>query len=76
MSIYNKYYSDSAYSTQPLLTRQEIEYIRKLGVVQIGFNNDLLPFSYENINTNIVGILPDILEKVSKKQILNLNMFQ
>lgn len=67
MSIYNKYYSDSAYSTQPLLTRQEIEYIQKLGVVQIGFNNDLLPYSYENINTNIVGILPDILEKISKK---------
>ncbi len=65
--IYNKHYSDSAYSTQPLFTRDEIEYIQKLDSLQVGFYTNMFPFSYIGKNDQPEGILIDIMKKISEK---------
>ncbi|WP_050636251.1 EAL domain-containing protein [Candidatus Stoquefichus sp. SB1] len=71
MELYNQYYSQCAYSTQPLLTREEIEYIQKQKTISIGLFDNLYPYSYVNENHQQAGILIEMMDKISEKTGLN-----
>lgn len=66
MDLFNKHYSNSAYSTQPLLTREEVEYIQKQETIPIGVLTDSFPFAYKD-NIKQDGILIGIMNKISEK---------
>lgn len=66
MELFNRHYSNSAYSTQPLLTREEVEYIQKQDIIPVGVLADAFPFSYAD-ETKQEGILIGILNKISEK---------
>ncbi|WP_049945614.1 EAL domain-containing protein [Candidatus Stoquefichus massiliensis] len=66
MDLFNRYYSNSAYSTQPLLTREEVEYIQKQKTIPVGMLADSFPFAYKD-NNKQDGILIKILNKISEK---------
>lgn len=73
MGIYEKYYSNSSYSTQPLLTHEEIEYIQNIKTIDIAFDEDSFPFSYYSEDNKKEGILIDMLNKMSEKTGLQMN---
>lgn len=67
IGLYNKYYSSSAYSTQPLFTREEVEYVQKQDVIQVGIYEDMFPFSYLDDNHQHKGLLLNLINKISEK---------
>lgn len=64
--LYEEFYSTSAYSTQPLFTRDEVEYIKKSQSIPIGIDSEVFPFSYYD-EQKYKGIYVDLLEKISEK---------
>ncbi|MEA5084095.1 MAG: transporter substrate-binding domain-containing protein [Lachnospiraceae bacterium] len=67
-NLYAKYYSTSASSTKPLLTREEAEFIKRQPVITVGNIQDCSPISYYNPKTQeFSGITIDILNLISKE---------
>ena len=73
MGIYEKYYSNSSYSTQPLLTREEIEQISRTDTIDIAFSSNHFPLSYLDDNHQQEGILIDMMDKISEKTGMKFN---
>lgn len=70
--LYAKYYSTSASTTKPLLTREEAEFIKSQPVITVGNIQDCAPVSYFNPKTQeFSGITIDILNLISKETGLN-----
>ena len=66
--LYAKYYSTSASTTKPLLTREEAEFIKNQPVITVGNIQDCAPVSYYNPKTQeFSGITIDILNLISKE---------
>ncbi|MDD3569522.1 MAG: transporter substrate-binding domain-containing protein [Lachnospiraceae bacterium] len=64
--LYAKYYSTSASTTKPLLTRKEAEFIKSQPVITVGNIKDCAPVSYYNPETQeFSGITIDILNLIS-----------
>lgn len=64
--LYEEFYSTSAYSTQPLFTRNEVEYIKNVQSIPVGIEDELYPFSYDD-DQQRKGIFIELLEKMSEK---------
>lgn len=66
--LYSKYYSTSASTTKPLLTREEAEFINSQSVITIGNIQDCAPIAdYHSKNNEFTGITIDILDLISKE---------
>lgn len=66
--LYAKYYSTSASTTKPLLTREEAEFIKSQPVITVGNIQDCAPVSDYNPETKeFSGITIDILNLISKE---------
>lgn len=64
--LYAKYYSTSASTTKPLLTREEAEFIKNQPVITVGNIQDCAPVSdYDPKTQEFSGITTDILNLIS-----------
>lgn len=59
--LQDKYYSESAYSNQPLLTKEENEYIERYKEIVVGLKADSIPYSYKEAH-KITGLFKGVLD--------------
>lgn len=71
--LQEKYYSENAYSTQPLLTREENDYIKKHKNIVVGLVDNCIPYSYKN-NGKDTGIFYGLLNLISEKTGMNIKI--
>lgn len=69
--LYQKYYGDTS-AMGLAFTREEIEYIRAQKQVNIAFINNRPPFSMENDDGEIEGIIVDLVSRIRESSGLNL----
>ena len=69
--LYQKYYGDTS-AMGLAFTREEIEYIRAQKQVNIAFINNRPPFSMENDDGEIEGIIVDLVSLIRESSGLNL----
>lgn len=65
--LYNKYYRNSSVNSKVLFTREENDFIKKCGIIKIGFIPNRKPFSYINDEGEVDGINVDIIKIIEKK---------
>ncbi len=64
--LYQKYYGESVVSNSPYFTTEEIEFIKSCDGVTIALIPGTKPESYEDEDGNLTGIVPDIMNQISK----------
>lgn len=65
--LYQKYYGEYEAKSEVVFTREEAEYIKEAGTIQVAFIPSRSPFSYVNDEGEIAGITVDILELLSER---------
>ena len=71
--LQDKYYSESAYSNQPLLTREENEYIERYKEIVVGLKADSIPYSYKEAH-KITGLFKGVLDLMGGKSKLSIRI--
>ena len=71
--LQEKYYSESAYSSQPLLTREENYYVNRYKEIVVGIKSDCIPYSYTE-NHKIMGLFKEILDIMDEKSKLSVRL--
>lgn len=59
--LYQRYYGESAASTDVIFTREEAEYIARAGTVKVAYIPFRAPYSSQNKNGDIEGVTVDVL---------------
>lgn len=65
--LYDKYYGNSAVITDTLFTREETEYIKSLGTINVGLLSNRKPLSEEKDDGAAEGITADLMNLIAKK---------
>lgn len=71
--LQDKYYSESAYSNQPLLTKEENEYIERYKEIVVGLKADSIPYSYKEAH-KITGLFKGVLDLMGGKSKLSIRI--
>ncbi|WP_167959287.1 EAL domain-containing protein [Anaerosporobacter faecicola] len=66
MQLYDKYYSTSVTSTQPLFTKAETNYIKNADVKKVGYIKNWYPYSYTNEQGEAAGACIQLCKSLEK----------
>lgn len=73
--LYNKYYSDSSVEKSPAFTREEVEYINNIGIINVGILPNRFPLSnFDEKTSEFEGITVEIVREIAKISGLQLNL--
>lgn len=64
--LYDKYYGTSIIATQPIFTKKQTDYIKKVGSLKVGYIKDWYPYAYIDDQGNAMGAIIELCRRMEE----------